>query len=149
MRWVFTGRGMPTYSPPIVVASVEVLEESVPPDVQVTFAPGSFKNGQIGALDEKPGLGAGAWQMRPLSRGYVEAKSNQPGDAPVINPRYLSQEPERRAVLRADDHDRREGRRDDKGRRAAKTGGVAKAYRGRRLTEKDGVVYRPITPHIM
>src|SRR5437762_1786819 len=36
-----------------------------PPDVQCAFAPGSFKNGQIGALEETPGLSAGAWQMRP------------------------------------------------------------------------------------
>jgi hypothetical protein len=54
---------------------------------------GSFKTGQIGELDETPGLSAGAWQMRPLSRSYVEAKSNPPGDAPAINPRYLSEEP--------------------------------------------------------
>jgi choline dehydrogenase len=54
--------------------------------VQVTFAPGSFKGGQIGELEKTPGLSAGAWQMRPLSRGYVEAKSNRPGDAPAINP---------------------------------------------------------------
>ncbi len=57
-----------------------------------TFAPGSFKGGQIGELEETPGLSAGAWQMRPLSRGYVEAKSNRPGDMPAINPRYLSEE---------------------------------------------------------
>jgi choline dehydrogenase len=67
--------------------------------VQVTFAPGSFKGGQIGALEETPGLSAGAWQMRPLSRGYVEAKSNRPGDMPAINPRYLSEEPDRRAII--------------------------------------------------
>jgi choline dehydrogenase len=54
------------------------------PDLQVTVAPGSFKGGQIGELEETPGLSAGAWQMRPLSRGYVEAKSNRPGDAPAI-----------------------------------------------------------------
>ena len=42
---------------------------------------------------------AGAWQMRPLSRGYVEAKSNRPGDAPAINPRYLSEESDRRAIV--------------------------------------------------
>jgi hypothetical protein len=30
-----------------------------------------------------------SWQMRPLSRGYVEARSNWPGDMPTINPRYL------------------------------------------------------------
>jgi choline dehydrogenase len=49
--------------------------------MQVTFAPGSFKGGQIGELEETPGLSAGVWQMRPSSRGYVEAKSNRPGDA--------------------------------------------------------------------
>src|SRR5690242_3510129 len=99
MRWLFTGKGMLTYSPSIVAASVKVLEESATPDMQVTFAPGSFKNGQIGALEETPGLSAGAWQMRPLSRGYVEAKSNRSGDAPAINPRYLSEESDRRAVI--------------------------------------------------
>jgi choline dehydrogenase len=99
MRWLFTGKGMLTYSPSIVAASVKVLEESATPDVQCTFAPGSFKNGQIGALEETPGLSAGAWQMRPLSRGYVEAKSNRPGDAPAINPRYLSEESDRRAII--------------------------------------------------
>src|SRR5436305_3426505 len=91
IRWLITGKGMLTYSPSIVAASVKVLEESATPDMQVTFAPGSFKDGQIGALEETPGLSAGAWQMRPLSRGYVEAKSNRPGDAPAINPRYLSE----------------------------------------------------------
>ena len=56
---------------------------------------GSFKGGQIGELEETPGLSAGAWQMRPLSRGYVEAKSNRPGNMPAINPRYLSEEADR------------------------------------------------------
>ena len=37
--------------------------------------------------------------MRPLSRGYVMAKSGRPGDAPAINPRYLSEDTDRRAVL--------------------------------------------------
>ncbi|MGH7098984.1 MAG: GMC family oxidoreductase, partial [Stellaceae bacterium] len=99
VRWLLTGKGMLTYSPSIVAASVKVLEESATPDMQVTFAPGSFKNGQIGELEETPGLSAGAWQMRPLSRGYVEAKTNRPGDMPAINPRYLSEESDRRAVV--------------------------------------------------
>jgi choline dehydrogenase len=72
---------------------------STTPDMQFTFAPGSFKSGQIGELQETPGLSAGAWQMRPLSRGYVEAKSNRPGDMPAINPRYLSEERDRRAII--------------------------------------------------
>src|SRR5438128_1796845 len=90
---------MQTYSPSIVAASAKMLEESAPPDLQCTFAPGSFKGGQIGELEETPGLSAGAWQMRPLSRGYVEARSNRPGDMPAINPRYLSEETDRRAII--------------------------------------------------
>src|SRR5260370_16134231 len=42
---------------------------------------------------------AGIWQMRPLSRGYVEARSNRRADPPAINPRYLSEETDRRAVI--------------------------------------------------
>jgi choline dehydrogenase len=99
LRWLITGKGMLTYSPSIVAASVKVLEESATPDVQVTFAPGSFKGGQIGELDEEPGLSSGAWQMRPLSRGYVAARSKEPGDMPAINPRYLSEESDRRAIV--------------------------------------------------
>src|SRR6202047_4288201 len=99
VRWLATGKGMLSYSPSLVAASVKVLEESATPDMQITFAPGSFKGGQIGELEETPGLSAGAWQMRPLSRGYVEAKSNRPNDMPAINPRYLSEESDRRAVV--------------------------------------------------
>ena len=99
MRWLIAGKGMLSYSPSIVAASAKVLEESATPDMQCTFAPGSFKDGQMGQLDDTPGLSAGAWQMRPLSRGYVEAKSNRPGDMPAINPRYLSEETDRRAII--------------------------------------------------
>jgi choline dehydrogenase len=99
MCWLLTGKSILTYSPSIVAASIKVLEESATPDMQVTFAPGSFKGGQIGELEDTPGLSAGAWQMRPLSRGYVEAKSNRPGDMPAINRRYLSEEADRRAVI--------------------------------------------------
>ncbi|MGC2203525.1 MAG: hypothetical protein WA633_25700, partial [Stellaceae bacterium] len=74
MRCLFTGKGMLTYSPSIVAASVKVLEESATPDMQVTFAPGSFKGGQIGELEETPSLSAVAWQMRPPSRGLCRGQ---------------------------------------------------------------------------
>jgi exodeoxyribonuclease III len=44
-------------------------------------------------------VAAGAWQMRPLSRGYVEGRSNRPGDMPAINRRYLSEDADQRAVI--------------------------------------------------
>jgi choline dehydrogenase-like flavoprotein len=70
------------------------------PDMQVTFARGSFSRAARSASSRKRSASsAGAWQMRPLSRSYVEAKSNRPGDAPAINPRYLSEESNRRAII--------------------------------------------------
>jgi len=99
VRYLVAGTGMLTYSASLAAASVKVLEESATPDVQCSIAPGSFKDGQIGALDDFPGITAGAWQMRPLSRGYVEAKSSNPADAPAINPRYLSDQTDRRAIV--------------------------------------------------
>jgi choline dehydrogenase len=45
MRWLITGQGMLAYSPSIVAASIKMLEESATPDMQCTFAPGSFKGG--------------------------------------------------------------------------------------------------------
>ncbi len=99
LRYVFAGKGMLTYAASLVAASVKVLEESATPDIQCLFAPGSYAPGPVRRLDDKPGMTVGMWQMRPLSHGYVEARSNQPGDPPIINPRYLSEERDRRAVV--------------------------------------------------
>jgi choline dehydrogenase len=99
LRYLVTGRGMLTYSASLAAASVKVLPESATPDVQCSFAPGSFKDGMIGELDEFPGMTGGVWQMRPLSRGYVEARSADLHEAPAINPRYFSEPTDRRAVV--------------------------------------------------
>ncbi|MGD9617019.1 MAG: GMC family oxidoreductase [Alphaproteobacteria bacterium] len=99
LRYALTGKGILSYSASLIAASVKILPESATPDVQISFAPGSFKDGQIGQLEAEPGLTGGPWQMRPLSRGYVEAKTNRPGEAPAINPRYLTEESDRRAIV--------------------------------------------------
>ena len=99
LRYLVTGKGMLTYSASLIAASVKILDESATPDVQISFAPGSFKDGQIGQLEDDPGLTGGPWQMRPLSRGYVEARSADPRVQPAINPRYLTEESDRRAVI--------------------------------------------------
>ena len=99
MRYVFAGSGLLTYAASLVAASVKVLEESATPDVQILFANASFAPGPIRRLDTKPGMTGGMWQMRPLSTGYVEAKSSDPHQAPAINPRYLSHETDRRAAI--------------------------------------------------
>ena len=98
-RYVLAGQGLLTYAASLVCASVKVLEESATPDVQILFANASFAPGPIRKLDSKPGMTGGMWQMRPLSRGYVEAKTNNPMDGPAINPRYLSDETDRRCAI--------------------------------------------------
>jgi choline dehydrogenase len=50
-------------------------------------------------LDDKPGITGGPWQMRPLSRGYVLVRSPDPRKQPAINPRYLAEETDRRAMV--------------------------------------------------
>ena len=73
LRYLVAGTGMLTYASSLVCASAKVLEESATPDVQCLFSPGSFAPGPVRRLDDKPGMTIGMWQMRPLSRGYVEA----------------------------------------------------------------------------
>ena len=41
---------------------------------------------------------SGLWQMRPESRGYVEARTPDPHDHPAINPNYLAEERDRRTI---------------------------------------------------
>jgi choline dehydrogenase len=76
-----------------------VLPESATPDVQCVFAPASYKPGLIRKLDDRPGITGGPWQMRPLSRGYVLAHSPDPRDQPAINPRYLAEDTDQRAMV--------------------------------------------------
>ncbi len=99
IRYVLTGQGLLTYGASLIAGSVKVLPESATPDIQAMFAPGSYGPGPVRELDTKPGMTGGIWQMRPLSRGYVEARSNRPEDQPAINPRYLDDERDRRAVV--------------------------------------------------
>ncbi len=99
LRYFTQGKGMLTFSASLVAASVKVLEESATPDVQCVFAPASYKPGLIRKLDTIPGITGGPWQMRPVSRGYVLARTPDPRDQPAINPRYLAEDTDRRAIV--------------------------------------------------
>lgn len=71
------------------------------PDYTIIFTPASYKDGQLGVLDDYPGITAGAWQMRPESTGYVHIKSPDINVAPAIQPNYLAAEKDRQVLLRA------------------------------------------------
>jgi choline dehydrogenase len=99
MKYAFKGSGVLTYSAALLGAFVRTQETSATPDVQYVVAPGSFKQGRLGELDDFPGMTCGWWQMRPQSRGSVSLRSADPAAAPVIQPRYLSDPVDRQIVI--------------------------------------------------
>ena len=60
---------------------------------------GAARQPRLGLGRDKPGITGGPWQMRPLSRGYVLARTPDPHDQPAINPRYLAEDTDRRAMV--------------------------------------------------
>ena len=70
-----------------------VDEDEPGPDLQFHFCPTYYMNH---GFDNPEGLGfsIGATQLRPESRGRVTLASADPTDDPVIDPRYLSAEPD-------------------------------------------------------
>ena len=97
-KYVVSGDGILTYSAAVIgaFASTGLVAR---PDVQFVIAPGSFKEGRIGELEDEPGLSFGVWQMRPESRGEVHIVSSDGSKAPTIAPRYLSDPLDRRTVI--------------------------------------------------
>jgi choline dehydrogenase len=98
-RWILKGDGILTYSAGNGIAFVRSRPELTRPDVQLSFAPASYPNGQIGKLDTIPGMTLGAWQCRPEARGTVLARSANPLEPPAIRPNYLGHEVDRAAIV--------------------------------------------------
>ncbi|WP_066969811.1 GMC family oxidoreductase [Rhizorhabdus dicambivorans] len=97
----------------IGAALIHVYGSSEPgsdrPDYSLHFAPLSYHvesgtapgSRPVVKIDDRPGLTCGAWQMRPLSRGHVRIRSLDPHEQPVIDPRYLAEETDRRVIVAA------------------------------------------------
>jgi choline dehydrogenase len=78
--------------------SHEAMEE---PDLQMIFTPASYKDGKIAELDDYPGMTAAIWPSRPLSTGYVRARSASADDKPAIQPNYLAHEQDQQVTVAA------------------------------------------------
>jgi choline dehydrogenase len=99
-RYVTHGDGLLTYSAALVGLYGQT-QYAQRPDVQFVVAPGSFRSGRIGELEKEPGISVGCWQMRPESRGEIHIASRDPRAQPVIDPRYLSEDLDRRTLVEA------------------------------------------------
>ena len=70
-------------------------------DLQFIFTPASYKVNVHGLLDDHPGFTVATWQHRPESKGWVRARSPDPFEKPIIQPNYLDDEVDRKAVVSA------------------------------------------------
>ena len=98
-RWALGKPSILAVSPSLVHwfwKSEDTLEQ---PDLQGVFSPASYKQGFVGLLDDYPGMTAGVWQHRPESIGYVRARSTDPFEDPAIQPNYLKDPIDQRALL--------------------------------------------------
>ena len=100
-KWCMGGKSILGLSPTQVYCfwkSEPHLETS---DIQLTFTPASYLEGQQGQLEHEPGMTAASWQQRPESKGYVRVRSADPFEQPEIQPRYLNEEGDRRVLVAA------------------------------------------------
>ena len=88
-RWCIGRPSALAVSPSIAYGFWKSREEFDIPDIQMMFTPASYMEGIPGLLDKFPGLTLGFYQQRPESRGYVQARSANALDDPIIQPNYL------------------------------------------------------------
>jgi choline dehydrogenase len=99
LKWGATRRGILSLSPTLVYCFWHSGETAESSDLQLTFTPASYKEGEQGQLEDQPGMTVAAWQQRPESRGYVRCRSLDPFEAPIIQTNYLAEELDRRVVV--------------------------------------------------
>ncbi len=88
---------------PVSTAGVfaKTKKELSSPDIQMLFAPASFENENAGTsgLERLDGITCGITQLRPSSKGYVEIKSNNIYEPPIINPKYLDNDFDKETLI--------------------------------------------------
>jgi choline dehydrogenase len=98
-RWALGKPSILAVSPSLVHWFWKSEDTMQQPDLQGVFSPASYKQGFVGLLDDYPGMTAGVWQHRPESIGYVRARSTDPFEDPAIQPNYLKDPIDQRALL--------------------------------------------------
>ncbi len=98
-RWLFGLPSILSLSPSVLHLFWKSNEQLAIPDLQGVFSPASYKEGLVGVLADYPGMTLGFYQQRPKSVGYVRARSADPFDEPLIQPNYLAEEEDRRALI--------------------------------------------------
>lgn len=98
LKYLATRKGLLSMS----AAHVSLFLRSAPgldrPDVQFHYLPATLDS-RTNEVERLPGVTLGPCQLRPDSRGRIEIGSANPARAPLIFPRYLEAETDRRVVV--------------------------------------------------
>ena len=101
LKYLIARRGIVALQGTLVYLSWHADEAIRNADIQICFTPASYGKDSHFGLDRFPGMTCAAWQHRTESAGYVRARSTDPFEAPSIQPNYLAEEIDRRALLAA------------------------------------------------
>jgi len=99
LKWAVARRGILGLSPTLVYCFWHSGETAESSDLQLTFTPASYKEGEQGKLEDEPGMTVASWQQRPESRGYVRIRSADPFAPPEIQTNYLKAELDKRVAV--------------------------------------------------
>ena len=98
-KYLLGAKSIVNLSPTLVYCFWHSNESVKNHDLQLTFTPASYKEGVQSQLDDQPGFTIASWQQRPESLGFVKIRSNNPFEAPVIQPNYLEAEEDRKVLI--------------------------------------------------
>ena len=101
LRYAITRRGALSLTPTLVYCFWKSDPSMEHGDIQVSFTPASYPGGVWSGLDRFPGATMGCWQQRPRSRGHVRTLSADPMVPPELQPNYLAEEADQRAIVAA------------------------------------------------
>ena len=99
VKWALGRPSVLSISPSLAHVFWKSDEGRSSPDLQLTFTPASYKQGVAGMLDAYDGMTCGVWQQRPESTGYVQATSSDVREQPQIQPNYLSDPIDQKAII--------------------------------------------------
>jgi choline dehydrogenase len=99
IKYLVARKGILTLQPTLVACFWKSDENLESGDLQMTFTPASYAEGVQSDLEQDPGMTIAVWQQRPESTGYVRARSPDPMEKPDIQPNYLADDIDRRALL--------------------------------------------------
>jgi choline dehydrogenase len=98
LRYLLTRRGPLTSNAAEAGAFVKSRSDLSVPDLQFHFVPAYWvEHGMV--RPDGHGFSLGATQLRPRSRGEIRLRAPDPNVPPAIDPNYLAEEEDRRAML--------------------------------------------------